>query len=228
MKKLLYFLSVVLTISLASCLDILEEIRLKKDGSGAYTMRIDATEFMTQMESFAAMDTTGEMMPKMKHTLDSSFGEVSKLYVGIKGISNIKLDTSTAGVYVTTFDFENVAALNAAMEKSEESKKGEAKSTKVRYNFEKGKFTRSNTFGELDLASLLGDSGEDQSQKEMVNGMLEQMKMTIRYYLPEKVKDVDNKKAVISEDKMSVSLETNFKELSEKKVGLGLEVKFKK
>ncbi|MFM2267536.1 MAG: hypothetical protein RL757_977 [Bacteroidota bacterium] len=228
MKKLFYFLSIVLTVSLTSCLDILEEIRLKKDGSGAYTMRIDATEFMTQIESFAEMDTTGQMMPKMKHTLDSTFGEVYKLYVGIKGISNVKLDTSKSGIYVTSFDFENVTALNAAMEKSEESKKGESKETKVRYAFEKGKFTRSNTFGELDMSSLLGDTGEDQSQKAMVEEMLEKMTMTVRYYLPEKVKEVDNKKAVVSEDKMSISLETNFKELSEKKVGLGIEVKYKK
>ncbi len=49
MKKLSLIVLCICAMSLSSCIDLIEEIRLKKDGSGIYTINLDMSEFMRMM-----------------------------------------------------------------------------------------------------------------------------------------------------------------------------------
>lgn len=220
MKKILGFLLLFSAFTLTGCLDILEELTVKKDGSGSFTYQVDAVKMMEQMASFAAMDTTGEMIPKMKHTLDSTFTAQWEKYKTIKGISNIKVDTSTEYIYKVSFDFANFDALNAARNLEQKPEYHNA------YVFEKGKVTRKNNIG--DLPANLGSEGGNEESNAMAKQMLAEMKYRIIFRLPNKVKEVNNKAAKVSDDKTSVTLETNLGDVVDKKTEIGMEVTYKK
>lgn len=218
MRKLFsLLLAVVVTVFFTSCFDITEEITVKEDGSGNYISRIDATKFAEQMQLFAAFDSTGELIPKMKYSLDSTFSVTWDTYKSTKGISNVKIDTSVAYVYVLNMDYANINALNSAIGKSK------SESEQNLYSWEKGKISRKDT--PLNLGDM---KSEDETQKEMVEGFLKDMKYTIIYNLPGKVKEQTNKESKISNDKKSVVLECNLLDVIDGKVKLSNEVTYKK
>ena len=212
-----FFLTAVAIVSFTSCFDITEEITVKNDGSGQYVSRIDATKFAEQMQLFAAFDTTGEMIPKLKYSLDSTFSATWDTYRGAKGITNVKIDTTVAYIYVLTMDYANVTALNSAIGLNKSA------SEQNLYSWEKGKISRKDT--PLNLGDM---KTEDESQQEMVKGFLKDMKYTIIYHLPGNVKDATNKDSKISDDKKSVTLECNLLDVIDNKVKLSNEVTYKK
>lgn len=203
-------------LSLTGCFDITEEITVNKDGSGIYMNKIDASKLAEQMKMLAAMDTTGEMMPKLKYSLDSSFASAWDSYKGIKGISNVKIDTSKEFVYIVTMNYANVDALNTALAKDKAV--GEQKM----YSWEKGKITRQ------DIPLNMNDmKSDDDQQKEMMKSFLSDMKYKIIFHLPGNVKEISNKVATLSDDKKTVTLEANLLDVTDDKVKLGTQVTYK-
>ena len=218
MKKILHYLllaTVVLTMS--ACFEITEEVTLNKDGSGQYVSTMDASKLQEQMQMLAAFDTTGEMVTKLKYSLDSTFAETFKKYASVKGVTKVVADTSTPYIYKVSMSFTNVEALNEAVnvDKKEEGMKN-------LYSWKKGQLTRK------DFALNLGDmKTEDESQKEMMKPMLEGMKYTIIMNLPGNIKAVSNKEAKISADKKSVTLACTLLDVMDKKASLGNDVSYK-
>jgi hypothetical protein len=215
-KLFLLVCSIVCLFSFVGCLDIAEELTMKNDGSGHYVSTIDAVKMSEQMAMVAAMDTTGEMVPKMKYSMDSSFLATAKDAKKIEGITNYTLDTSKAWVYIISFDFKNVAALNKAVGA------GKASSQQDLYAWEKGKITRKDvplSFGEMNM--------EDDSQKEMMKGFMKDMKYTVTFNVPSKVKETTNKSFVVAADKKSIKLDCTFLDIMEGKIKLGNSVSYK-
>ncbi len=218
MKKIINTLLIAASVfTMTACFDITEEITVNKNGSGTYMSVTDASKLSEQLQMLAAMDTTGQLIPKMKFTLDSSFNENFKQYATLKGVSKIKVDTSKAYVYKVTLDFADIDALNAVMnvDKKEAAQKN-------LYTWSKGKLTRKDSgiggMGEMDM--------EDEQQKEMAKGMLKDMKYSIIYHLPKKVSGMTNKEAKLSDDKKTVTLECSLLDIIDKKVSLSNEVKY--
>ncbi len=217
MKKLFFALFALVTLSFTACFDITEEITVAKSGSGQYVTIIDASKLAEQMTLFAAFDTTGEMIPRMKYSLDSTFSTTWDGYRAVAGITNVKVDTSKQYVYKLTMDFKEVKALNAALNKGKTTDQQDA------YAWEKGKLIRK------DLALNLGDIGagmEDESQKEMLKGFLKDMTYKIVFHLPESVKKSSNEAATVSADKKTVTLDMNMLDIMDKKVKLGNEITY--
>lgn len=217
MKKLFFTIfSAICLLGFVGCLDITEELTVNKDGSGHYVSTMDAVKMSEQMTMFAAMDSTGEMIPKMKYTMDSSFLATALVTKELKGISNFTLDTSKAFVYIISYDFKDIETLNKALGAG---KTAESQNT---YTWEKGKITRK----EVPLS--IGDMNmQDDSQKEMMKGFMADMKYKVIYNFPGKVKNNTNKSFVLSEDKKVLKLDTNFGDIMEGKTKLGGEVSFK-
>jgi hypothetical protein len=217
MKKIFY-LAFLSTLSiLTGCFDISEEITVKKDGKGQYVNKIDATKFAEQMTLFAAFDSTGEMIPKLKYSLDSTFAVQFSKYYQVKGISNVIIDTSKEYIYAVTMDFTDINALNTALafDKPDDQKN--------LYSWQKGKISR------RDVPLNLGDfKMEDDSQKEMLKSFFQDMKYSITYKLPGKLKECSNKEVKISDDKMSVTLEGNMNDVMNGKLKLGADISYKK
>jgi hypothetical protein len=217
MKKLLFtILSSICLFGIVGCLDITEELTVKQDGSGHYVNTINAEKMSEQMSMFAMMDSTGEMIPKMKHTMDSSFVATAEATKAIKGITNYSLDTSMPFIYIISFDFKNVESLNAA------AGAGKANGQQNIYAWEKGKISRK------DIPLSIGDMNlDDPSQKDMMKGFMADMKYKVIFNLPSKVKNSTNKSFTISEDKKTVKMESNLLDVVEGKVKLSNEVTYK-
>ncbi len=218
MKKLFNFLLLVATVlTVSSCFEITEEVTVNKNGSGNYISTIDASKLSEQMQMLAAFDTTGEMVPKLKYSLDSTFAETFKKYAKIKGISNVHVDTSKPYIYKVSMDFKDMDVLNEAVNLD---KKGADRQNL--YAWKKGQISRKDFALNLDDMKM-----EDDSQKEMAKSMLDGMNYTIIFNLPGKVKKMTNKEAKIGDDKKTVTLECSLLDVMDKKVSLGNEVSYK-
>lgn len=105
-------LVIVMACSFTSCINIVEKVFFKKNGSGTYTMTLD----MSQIANMMTMFGEGEQMDEMEEALkgmNEGFEENRAKLEGISGISNInqKMDKPTL-TYTLAFDFSNVEALN--------------------------------------------------------------------------------------------------------------------
>jgi hypothetical protein len=215
-KLFLLLISLVCIINFVGCLDITEELSMQNDGSGHYVNTIDAVKMSEQMSMFAAMDSTGEMLPKMKYSMDSGFVANGESAKKIEGISNYKIDTSKSWVYVISFDFKHVAALNKAVGV------GKASTQQDLYAWEKGKITRKDiplSIGDMDL--------DDPAQKDMMKGFMADMKYKVIFNVPSKVKEASNKSFVMSVDKKSVKIDCSFLDVVEGKIKLSNTVTYK-
>jgi hypothetical protein len=218
MKKVINALLLAISVfTMTACFDITEDITINKDGSGTYLSITDASKMSEQLGMLAAMDTTGELIPKLKYSLDSSFSANFNKYAALKGISKIKVDTSTAYIYKVTLDFANIDALNSVINVD---KKDDAQ--KNLYGWAKGKLTRKDS----GIGGMAEMGMEDEQQKEMAKTMLKDMKYTIIYRLPKKVSSISNKEAKLSNDKKTVTLACSLLDVMDKKVSLGNEVKY--
>ena len=218
MKKLIHYLLFAVTaLTMSACFEITEEVTVNKDGSGKYVSTIDASKLSEQMQMLAAFDTTGEMVPKLKYSLDSTFAVAFGKYAKVKGISSVVVDTSKPYIYKVSMDYKDVAALNEVL--SLDKQNDEMKNL---YAWKKGQISRKDFALNLDDMKM-----EDESQKEMAKSMLEGMKYTIVFNLPGKVTNMTNKEAKMSDDKKTVTLACSLLDVMDKKVSLGNEVSFK-
>lgn len=217
MKNFFLFLLISSTVIIfSSCFEITEEVTINKKGDGHYVSKTDASKFAEQMAMFAAFDTTGEMVPKMKYSIDSTFASQFKKFANVKGVSNVKVDTSKEYVYTISMDFKDIETLNTVMslDKPDDQKN--------LYTWSKGKLTRKDA-----PYSMSKDMNvDDPSQKEMMQGFMKDMKYTLIYNLPNKVKSCSNKSAKVSDDKKTVTIESNMNDLMEGTTKLGSEIKF--
>ncbi len=111
-RILINLLVIVMACSFTSCINIVEKVFFKKNGSGTYTMTLD----MSQIANMMSMFGEGEQMDGMEEALkgmNEGFEENRAKLEGISGISNInqEMDKPTL-TYTLAFDFSNVEALN--------------------------------------------------------------------------------------------------------------------
>ncbi|REC43091.1 hypothetical protein [Chryseobacterium pennipullorum] len=98
MKKILRLCILFLPLSiLTSCFDILDKVNVKADGTGEYTLILNASKSKTRLASIAKMETiNGKKVPK-KLEIENKINEAAKIFKGTPGISNVK----------TAMDFDN-------------------------------------------------------------------------------------------------------------------------
>ena len=217
MKKITRFLLFAAVSFLATgCLDLTDEITLNSNGSGSYVNSMDVTKLMEQMNTLSAFDSTGQMVPNMEKSLDSTFDEVVKKYKDINGVSDVQLDKSVKNIYKVSLRFANINVLNDVIDID---KKEDAE--KKLYSWTKGKLSRKD--GGVSMASDFLNGYED--NKEMMETYLADMKYNLIYHLPGAVKKMTNNRAILSDDKKTVTLETSFSELN-KSGSLMNEVKY--
>ncbi|EJL70805.1 hypothetical protein [Chryseobacterium populi] len=82
---------------LTSCFDILDKVNVKADGTGEYTIILNASKSKTRLASISKMETVnGKKVPK-KSEIENKINEAAKIFRATPGISNVK----------TTMDFNN-------------------------------------------------------------------------------------------------------------------------
>jgi hypothetical protein len=175
---------------LTGCLNILEEVTFKKDGSGMYSMMLDMGEMKSMMDMFknmapgadsSAAVTGGEKdinsedvnhdapAPEeaapptdMSQIGEQLTGGIKTALKGVPGITNVvEISDTSALKFGYTFDFSNVEALNKAI-KIINKEKYDSKADET-YKFSKKKFERlgAGNIGEELKKALTEGGGED-------------------------------------------------------------------
>ena len=98
MKTTIKYLFIFCTfLSLTSCFDIIDKISLKGDGSGEYSLILNASKSKTRLQSISKMETVnGKKVPK-KAEIENKLKEATAIFKSVSGITNVK----------TALDFEN-------------------------------------------------------------------------------------------------------------------------
>jgi hypothetical protein len=211
------------SLSLSGCLDISEEITIKKDGSGTFVNKMDASKAAEMITMMSALDSTGQIGAQMKFTFDSIFNAEWQKYQKVAGISNIKIDTSQPFVYQLSMDFANINALNTAMIVGKN-----VEDMKNLFTFEKGLFERKDHMAGFDMEKIMGENDSDESTKEMTRNLMKDMTYSMVYNLPNTVKSMSNSTATLTDDKKTVRLKCSFLDLVDKKIMLGNKIVIKK
>ncbi len=82
---------------LTSCFDILDKVNVKADGSGEYSLILNASKSKTRLASISKMETiNGKKVPK-RADIESKINEAARIFKSVPGISNVK----------TVMDFDN-------------------------------------------------------------------------------------------------------------------------
>jgi hypothetical protein len=71
-KKLLFFLFLLTSFGLTSCLDTVEELTINKDGTGTYKTTMDMSGAFDMLDMVAAMDTSNKMKKFAERDIDST------------------------------------------------------------------------------------------------------------------------------------------------------------
>jgi len=123
MNKIFWYL--LLTLSLASCIEIHDEISLKNDGSGTFSYKINLNSSKLKVNSILALDSLdGKKVPSINEIKDK-INKYKELFAKKEGISNVKTETNF-NEFILKFqcDFTSVLALQKAVKEvfEEESK----------------------------------------------------------------------------------------------------------
>ncbi|SFI36569.1 hypothetical protein [Halpernia frigidisoli] len=108
-------ISLLLLISLTSCFDILDKVTLKSDGSGEYSLILNASKSKTRIASLSKMQTVNGKKFPTKAEIQTKINAAAATFTSIPGISNVK----------TSADLENyIIKLSCSFKKIENINEG--------------------------------------------------------------------------------------------------------
>lgn len=210
MQRYLVLLAAAGMLTLSGCFDIIEEIWVNKDGSGAYTYTIDMGEAKSMIEMLKTMapDSTGA-------EADNGMGQVDEISKGfttmidqlkeVKGITGATEIKDTVNYkFGVKFSYANIAALNEAVR----IVGGKEPVDKPSFISEKKKFVFTDAFEtKSDLTKALLGEEEHNEDMEMAKSMFSETRLRKIYHFERPVKKVSNKASEISSDKKTVTLD---------------------
>jgi len=230
MKNLrILFLAVLVMVSmtLTSCLHILEEVTFKDKGNGTYAMTLDMSELKGMMDMMKGMtgdslsgDSTailGGDAPVAAPEADNSMSQmgeqlssVAASLKGIQGVSNVVEVNDTVNLkFGYTFDFVDVAALNRAL-KIINKDKYDSKVDEV-FKFSGKSFERLGT-GDLgeEIKKALAEGGGEEGGEEsldMMKMMFADMSYKQVYHFPDReIKKADNSLVEMSDNNHTMTI----------------------
>ncbi|MDQ0592356.1 hypothetical protein QFZ37_000725 [Chryseobacterium ginsenosidimutans] len=114
LKQLFLFIPLLL---LTSCFDILDKVNVKADGSGEYTIILNASKSKTRLASISKMETiNGKKVPK-KSEIESKINEAAKIFKATPGISNVKTSMDFDNYIIKlSCNFKKIENINAGLE----------------------------------------------------------------------------------------------------------------
>lgn len=114
LKLLMLFFPLLL---LTSCFDILDKVNVKADGTGEYTIILNASKSKTRLASISKMETiNGKKVPK-KAEIESKINEAARIFKGTPGISNVKTSMDFDNYIIKlSCNFKKIENINAGLE----------------------------------------------------------------------------------------------------------------
>lgn len=242
-------LGLMVMVSSTSCIEILERIALKKDGSGEYLVKMDMSQMMTMIMSFSNFgdSTASEQDVALEYSMDTMI-RFADMHDSIKqlwqhpeitknGTIWLNMDGfSPSLIYTIALPFNSIDEVNkfsmdmstglSAFDTPLGSDDGEANdmflgSSEDQYAFKPGQLTRKASKNEGGMEDVA------EEELEMMKMMMGDALYKVEYVLPGKVKKVNGLDYSISEDGSTVTRSFNFLELLDGKTDMGLEINYK-
>lgn len=242
--KNLFLLALAIgSMSLTSCLHILEEVTVKKDGSGTYKMTLDMSEIKSMMDMFKNMapDSLSGDSTSMEMGGDSGMGEmgqqlsgVASSLKGVSGLNNVKeINDTTLFNFGYSFDFANVDALNKAMKVINKEKYDSKVDEVFKFNGKSFERLAAGDLGEEIKKALAENEGEEADAEggmEMMKNFFTDMTYKQVYHFPDReVKKSSNSLSELSDNghTLTITLKPFDEEQQKQKVNVGTVVKLK-
>lgn len=116
----IYFRQVFLLIPLLllmSCFDILDKVNVKADGSGEYSLILNASKSKTRLASISKMETVnGKKIPK-KAEIEAKINQAASIFKNVPGISNVKTSMDFDNYIIKlSCNFKKIENVNAGLE----------------------------------------------------------------------------------------------------------------
>lgn len=116
----IYFRHIFLLIPLfllTSCFDILDKVNVKADGSGEYSLILNASKSKTRLASILKMETVnGKKVPK-KAEIEAKINEAARVFKSVPGISNVKTSMDFDNYIIKlSCNFKKIENVNAGLE----------------------------------------------------------------------------------------------------------------
>ena len=218
---------VLLSMTLTSCLHILEEVTFKDKGSGTYAMTLDMSEIKGMVDMMKGMagdslagDSTAILqgadpmaaggdnsMTQMGEQLSS----VAASLKGVEGVTNVvEVNDTTNLKFGYSFEFVDVAALNRAL-KIINKDKYDSKTDEI-FKFSGKNFERlsAGDLGQEIKKALSEGGGEEEGGEEsleMMKMMFADMSYTQTYHFPDReIKKSDNSLAQVTDNNHTMTI----------------------
>jgi hypothetical protein len=203
--KLFYTFVVFLSFfGLTSCIEIIDDITLKNDGSGTLKYTINLSESKVKINSILALDSLdGKKVPSIPE-MEERIASFKKKLSAKTGISNVTIESNfTNYIFKLQCDFTNVVALQNALKDVIEEESKEKNIPELEQNWlswDGVKMTRS--IPEITVKKTKEIKSEDIELMKQGN-----YTSITRFERP--VEKFDNTAAVLSKNKMAVMIKTN-------------------
>lgn len=114
-NRLFVILIMFASMSLHSCFEIREIVRLNRDGSGTFSLVLDMSELKQMLKGFGENEEVAAESPLQD--MEEKYDETMEKLKATDGISNARLESEEDGyVVISSYDFSDLEALNRGME----------------------------------------------------------------------------------------------------------------
>jgi len=201
MKKI-YFIPLLCFVFLfQSCFEVIEEVKMKDDGSGHFNFVINFSQSKTKINSVLKMQKINGYKIPSKDEIKKEASKLEALAQNTTGISNVKTNIDlTNYIFVVDLDFQKITNLNAVFLKLKNSKKIDPSITTDYFTFNDKKFIRSQKVPIKALYDKL-----EKADKEV----FETAKYTAVYKFDSTIKSFSNKNATPSKSKKAIKLNSS-------------------
>ncbi len=209
MNKLFSILILGLILCLnTGCFEILEEIKMKNDGSGTATIKVDLSQSKDNIANYMSMDEVKGMKIPTKAEILSEVERVKSVVSKVEGISNVTTDVDLENfIMIVNGDFEKVEQLNVAINTAAETMNKTHFPTIKEDNFSFVGNTFQRHFNYKIPAGIFDKLGA------MERYMLETAKMVSIFRFENSIKEYSNESARLAPSMQAIMLESSIAEI---------------
>lgn len=161
MKYTLPSILLFITLTLASCFEVIEDINVHKNGSGTYKFIINFSQSKNQIDKIRTQDSILHFKVPTIEMANAKINEVKNKLQMVDGISNVVITQDhTNYIYNLSCNFQKVASLNTAILSIWKTYDKKAPDAFSLYSYENGILKRNTNTSELEHITKAAGSQE--------------------------------------------------------------------
>lgn len=198
MKKIFYIPLFCFVFLFQSCFEVIEEVKMKDDGSGHFNFVLNFSQSKTKINSILKMQKINGYSVPSKEEIRNEAAKLESLAQNSEGISNVKTNVDlTNFIFTIDLDFQKISNLNSVFLKLKNSKKIKTAIATDYFTFVDKKFIRSQKVPIKSLYDKL-----EKNDKEI----FQTARYTSVYKFDSTIKSFSNKNASTSKNNKAIKL----------------------